>query len=74
MARRRFVPVPGTGTTLWVDPAEVSLVRATGPGTEIVLNSGFTFSSSLAVEAVLGALDIAHGEAEFHFAPQPQRP
>ncbi len=33
-----------------------------------MLNSGFTFDADIAVEAVLSALEIAHGEAEFHFA------
>jgi hypothetical protein len=74
MARRRFVAVPATTTTLWVDPAQVSLVRETESGTQIVLNSGFTFDSNVSVEAVLSALEIAHGEAEFHFAQQVDTP
>ena len=66
MARRRFVAIHGV-TTAWVDPAQVSFVREVGSVTEVVLNSGFRFESDLSADAVLDALEIAHGEAEFHF-------
>lgn len=67
MARRRFVAVPTAATVAWVDPMQVALVRTTRSITEVVMTSGFVLESSLPAEALLDVLEIAHGEAEFHF-------